>query len=187
MPPKVKITREDIIDKALALAREGGADALNARSIAKSLDCSTQPIFSNFDSMEDLENSVLTAAFDRYLGFISTEIKSGKYPEYKASGMAYIRFAREERELFKLLFMCDRQGTELKPTADFEASVEMIMVANGISREYAELLHLEMWVCVHGIATMFATSFLELDEELISRILTDIYQGTRARILQEVN
>ena len=75
----------------------------------------------------------------------------------------------------------------MKPTADFEASVEMIMVANGISREYAELLHLEMWVCVHGIATMFATSFLELDEELISRILTDIYQGTRARILQEVN
>lgn len=187
MPPKVKITKKEIIDKALELVREGGADALNARSIAKALDCSTQPIFSNFESMEELEHSVLSAAFEKYLGFISAEIESGKYPAYKASGMAYIRFAREERELFKLLFMCDRQGEELKPTADFEASVEMIMAANGIPHEYAELLHLEMWICVHGIATMLATSFWELDEELVSRILTDVYQGTRERLIKEVN
>ncbi len=186
MPPKVKITKKDIIDKALELVREGGADAINARGIAAALNCSTQPIFSNFESMEDLEHSVLEAAFERYLGFISAEIESGKYPEYKASGMAYIRFAREERELFKLLFMCSRQGEELKPTADFEASVEMIMAANGISREFAELLHLEMWVCCHGIAAMLATSFLDLDEELISRMLTDVYQGTRERLIKEI-
>ena len=185
MPPKVKIAKNDIIETALELVRENGANSLNARSIASALNCSTQPIFSNFESMEDLENSVLAAAFNRYLGFISTGIKSGKYPAYKASGMAYVRFAREERELFKFLFMCDRHGEELKPTEDFESSVDMIMNANGCSRENASLMHLEMWVFVHGIATMLATSFLELDEELVSRMLTDVYQGVRARLAQE--
>ena len=42
MPPKVKITKQDIIDTALALIREGGESALNARAIAAALNCSTQ-------------------------------------------------------------------------------------------------------------------------------------------------
>ena len=183
MPPKVKITKKDIIEMTLSLVREGGVDAINARGIANALNCSTQPIFSNFESMEDLERSVFAAAFEKYLGFITSELKSEKYPPYKAYGMAYIRFAKEERELFKLIFMCDRQGEVFAPSSDFEASVEMIMQANGCDRETAELMHLEMWVCVHGIATMLATSFLELDFELISRMLTDVYQGLRTRLI----
>ena len=183
MPPKVKITKKDIIEMTLSLVRESGAGAINARGIANALNCSTQPIFSNFESMEDLERSVFAAAFEKYLGFITSELKSEKYPPYKAYGMAYIRFAKEERELFKLIFMCDRQGEEFAPSSDFEASVEMIMQANGCDRETAELMHLEMWVCVHGIATMLATSFLELDFELISRMLTDVYQGLRTRLI----
>ena len=187
MPPKVKITKKDIIDKALELVREGGAESINARGIANALNCSTQPIFSNFESMEDLERSVFAAAYEKYLGFITEELKSEKYPPYKAYGMAYIRFAKEEKELFKLIFMCDRQGEENTPSPDFEASVEMIMQANGCDRETARLLHLEMWVCVHGIATILATSFLELDFELISGMVTDVYQGLRLRLLDGGN
>ena len=187
MPPKVKITQKDIIDKALELVRASGAEAINARGIANALNCSTQPIFSNFESMEDLERSVIAAAYEKYLGFITEELKSEKYPPYKAYGMAYIRFAKEEKELFKLIFMCDRQGEENTPSPDFEASVEMIMQANGCDRETARLLHLEMWVCVHGIATILATSFLELDFELISGMVTDVYQGLRLRLLDGGN
>lgn len=101
--------------------------------------------------------------------------------------MAYIRFAKEEKELFKLLFMCDRKGKELIPTPDFKASIEMIMTTNGICKEKAERMHIEMWTWVHGIGTMLATSFLSLEWELISDMLTDIYQGIRARHLSEEN
>ena len=83
--------------------------------------------------------------------------------------------------------MCDRQGEENTPSPDFEASVEMIMQANGCSRYVANLMHLEMWVCVHGIATVLATSFLELDFDLVSKMLTDVYQGLRSRLLGEGN
>lgn len=181
MPPKVKITKQDIIDTALALIREGGESALNARGIAAALNCSTQPIFSNFATMDELQEAVTAAAYTHYLSFLQSEAESGKYPQYKAMGMAYIRFAKEEKELFRLLFMCDRAGKDLVPTADFWTSVEIIMQANGVSREKAELMHFEMWTCVHGIAAMLATSFFAPEWELISQMLTDVYQGIRAR------
>ncbi len=181
MPPKVKITKDDIIKTAVELVRKSGAGSVNARSIAASLGCSTQPIFSNFTSMEELEEKTVGAAYGLYLDFIKSELDSGKYPPYKAFGMAYIRFAREEKELFKLLFMRDRTGEDISPTRDFEESADMIMKSNGVSYDVARLMHLEMWATVHGIGVMLATSFLPLDEELISRMLSDTYNGLCAR------
>lgn len=180
MPPKVKISKEDIINSAIEIIRKDGEVSLNARSIAKHLNCSTQPIFSNFASMEELQKEILSFAHNIYLSFLEDEAKSGRYPQYKAFGMAYIRFAREERELFKMLFMCDRRGNDTPSTTDFDASVEMIMEANGISREKATLMHLEMWTFVHGIASMIATSFLELDFDLISNMLSNVYKGIKS-------
>lgn len=45
MPPKIKITKEEIVDTALNLVREAGEQALNARSIAAKLKCSTQAVW----------------------------------------------------------------------------------------------------------------------------------------------
>ena len=185
MPPKVKVTKNEIVQTALSLLRKHGIEAVNARSIAAALNCSTQPVFSNFATMEELQEDVAAAAYYLYLGFLQSEVERGKYPKYKAFGMAYIRFAKEEKELFRLLFMCDRKGKELAKTEDFETSVEMLQSANNITREKAELMHMEMWACVHGIATMLATSFLTLSWELISTMLSDVYQGIRDRHLSE--
>lgn len=187
MPPKVKITKNDIIKTSLELVRANGSAAINARNIASALSCSTQPIFSNFESMEKLEKSILHAAYEKYLGFIAAETTSGKYPQYKAYGMAYVRFAKEEKELFKLLFMRDRTDEDKSPSPDFEESVKIIMKANNISFEKASLMHLETWTFVHGIGTMLATSFLPLELDLISDMLSDIYQGLRTRLLKEEN
>ena len=126
MPPKVRITKDDIIKTAIELVRRDGADALNVRAIAAYLGCSTQPVFSNFRSMDELFTETLNAAHGIYSEFLKKESESGNYPTYKAYGMAYVRFAGEERELFKLLFMRDRGGEEPSPTWDFEQSVNII-------------------------------------------------------------
>ena len=110
MPPSSKIKRENILAAAVELTRQSGAAALNARALAQYLGCSTQPIFSNYGSMEALKVEVIRYAGETYGRFVAEDMASGKYPPYKASGMAYIRFAAEERELFKLLFMRDRTG-----------------------------------------------------------------------------
>ena len=185
MPPKLKVTKEDIINTALELVRKGGADALNARNIASALGCSTQPIFSNFATMESLQQAVVEAAYKLYWSFLEREVSKKEHTEYKALGMAYIGFAKEECELFKLLFMRDRKGEAFVSTPDFEASVKINMEKNRLSRERAERMHLEMWACVHGIAVMLATSFFEPDKELISNMISDVYMGVRARHMEE--
>lgn len=181
MPPKFKINKADIIKAAVEIVRAKGAQSVNARVLAAALNCSTQPIFSNFASMKELHEAVAEEAYGIYLDFLNREAESGEYPKYKAFGMAYIRFAKEEKELFKLLFMCDREGREAVMTPDFDASTEIIMETNGVTRETAALMHLEMWTCVHGIGAMVATSFLSFEWETISMILSDVYHGIRER------
>ena len=115
MPPKQKFSKQDIISASLNLVRKKGVDAFNARSLATHLGCSTQPIFSNFATMDELKLELLLASSNRYHAYLKREFTLQRYPEYKASGMAYIHFAREEKELFKFLFMRDRSNE----TVDF--------------------------------------------------------------------
>lgn len=184
MPPSSKIKKGDILTAAVAIIRETGAAALNARALAQRLGCSTQPIFSNYGSMDALREDVLRYAGETYGRFIEEDTVGGKYPPYKASGMAYIRFAAEERELFKLLFMRDRTGeSRTEEQKQMEPVYAAIQAGTGLSKEEAMLFHLEMWTCVHGIATMVATAYWRWDHDMASRVISDIYQGVRARFL----
>ena len=180
MPPKVKITKEDIVQAGLEIVRRDGETGLNARSIAAVLGCSTQPVFSNYDSMDELRLAVLAGAEGVYARYMQQEIESGKYPDYKASGMAYIRFAKEEKNLFRMLYMRHRTYEQTLNEAHlFDQMEEIVQDSTGLEKDRARLFHLEMWAFVHGIATMFATNFLDLSWELVIRMLSDTYLGLR--------
>ena len=180
MPPKIKTTKDKIISTALQMVRESGADSINARDLAAVIGCSTQPIFSNFASMTELRLALVEKADELYQQYMQKEIDGGKYPVYKATGMAYIRFAKDEKELFKLLFMRDRtKETYCVETKLNDQMNEVVQSATGLDDSGAQLFHLEMWAVVHGIATMFATDYLDLDWDLVSKMLTDSYQGLR--------
>ncbi|MDD3410013.1 MAG: TetR family transcriptional regulator, partial [Eubacteriales bacterium] len=127
MPPKVKYSREAVLDAALALARRDGLQAVNARAVAKELGCSTQPLFREFQSMEQIRAEVLRMAGDAYGEYMRRSAALAPTP-YKGTGMAYILFAREEPELFKLLFMRDRTG-EAQEKFGEDKSMEYIMPA----------------------------------------------------------
>ncbi len=180
MPPKVKVTKEEIINTAVDIVRKSGAQAINARTIASILNCSTQPVFSNFATMDELRLAVVEKADILCQEYMRREVESGAFPTYKANGMAYIRFAKEEKELFKLLYMRDRSGETASEGSEITDKMEDIVHNNtGLGGADAKLFHLEMWAYVHGIATMFATGFFDLDWELVSKMLTDAYQGLR--------
>ena len=186
MPRKFLFTRDEITQAALELVRERGAQALTARSLAERLGTSSKPIFGLFRNMEDVRGAVIASAASRLDQLTRAEMAAGRYPPYKASGMAYIRFAREEKELFKLLYMRDR--SQEAPSEDEREAVrpllQVIMKNTGLSEERAYLLHAEMWIFVHGVASMLATNYVGWDMELISRAVTDAYQGLRARHIE---
>ncbi|MBQ9861847.1 MAG: TetR/AcrR family transcriptional regulator [Clostridia bacterium] len=186
MPPKVKVTKAEIVKAALAVVREHGAGVLNARTVAAVLNCSTQPIFSNFSTMDELRLAVVEQADILCQEYMQREEESGVFPAYKANGMAYIRFAKEEKELFKLLYMRDRSRESISSDSEHLAKMEDLVYDNtGLSGLEAKLFHLEIWAYVHGIAAMFATGFLNLDWDLVSKMITDMYQGLRKQYGKE--
>lgn len=182
MPPKFKFTRDEITNAALNVTRKNGISGLTARALAAELGCSVKSIFGLFKNMEEVGQEVFIASDLLYQNYLREDMAKGKYSPYKASGMAYIRFAKEERELFKLLFMRDRSREKIEENKEeIRPLMQLIQQNLGISEDEAYLFHLEMWLYVHGIATMIATSYLDWDDEFISRVLTDAYMGLKYR------
>lgn len=184
MPRKNMFTREQIVSSALELVREQGMEALTARGLGEKLGASSKPIFSWFRSMEQVQAAVMEAADQVYQTYLKSEMQEGKYPPFKAAGMAYIRFAKEEKQLFRLLFMRDRshEPHQEKEGAEVAALMtELVQKNAGLNEQSARMLYLENWIYVHGIASMIATGYLEFDEADISVMMTDVYRGLTLR------
>ncbi len=185
MPPKFKYNRKEIVKSAMDIVREKGADGLTARSLAERLGSSSKPMFTIFDGMDEVRQCVISEANALYNSYLATDMASGEYPPYKASGMAYIRFAREERELFRLLFMRDRSGENIAENREeIRPIIDIIMQNLKLDEDAAYLFHLEIWLYVHGIATMVATGYLNWDTPFVSRALSDMYQGLKHKFTE---
>ena len=184
MPKKQQITKEMILQAALDTVRKEGPGALGARAVARQLGASTQPVFSQFSSIGELEQAAYCEAVALYNRRVEAAMQSSDRP-YRAAGLAYITFAREEPQLFRWLFMRDRSKDPADDPVETEPFLAILQKTLGLSREDALLFYLEMWTVVHGIATMVATSYFNWNEETISRVLTDFYRGLQARFQKE--
>ena len=179
MPPKPRITTEMIVDAAFELVRKSGPDKITAQAVAGALGCSTQPIMSHFSQVEDLRTAVAEKA-DQYHSAYLMKI-TGENPMLEI-GLNYIRFSREERNLFRLLFQSGGfSGTSLWDSLD---SPELQPILDLFSRE-AELSPADagrafraLFLVVHGYASMFASNEMAYDEAVIKEDLTLIFEGT---------
>lgn len=179
MPPIPKYTKEEIASVAFELVRENGYDLLTSRDLAQKLNTSTRPIFTAFENMDELKKEIIYKAAALFEEYKTNEIKNGKYPEYKARGMAYIRFAKEEKNLFKLLFMRDRTNENNIDELSISDEVNVITETLSLSTEAATSFHIKMWVVMHGFATMLATGYCDLDFETISNFTSEIYNAIK--------
>ena len=111
MPPKVKYQKEEIVQAALNVAREKGIDAVTAREVAAALGVSPRPIFTWFDTMEQLRAEVYARAMACYRSFIERGL-AGAVP-FQEVWRQYLRFAREEPELYRLLFRTEQTRNDI--------------------------------------------------------------------------
>ena len=182
MSAKKIITEKQIVDAACSIVAEQGMDGLNMRELAKRCNCSTQPIYLSFASAEELKKAVVQRMVDCYNQYIFDEIGSQRYPEYKATGMAYIRFAKEQPHFFKYMFMRNHQGEIISELATkFQREADRV-VQCGVNGDIATVFHTHMWIYVHGIATMYATGFLNWDWDTVSELLTEEFFAIKARL-----
>ena len=108
MAPKNKFTKEEMTAAALRVVRAKGIAGLTAKTMADELGTSTQPIFTGFGSMDSVRQEVYVAAMRVYDRYTDAGLKE-KIP-FLGVGMQYIRFAREEPELYRFLFLTPAQG-----------------------------------------------------------------------------
>ncbi len=187
MPPKPKIYKEKIIESAFNLTREKGWENINARSLASQLSCSTQPIFRIYKDMAELKRD-LFAYIER---FYNQYIESRIDPEniFFSIGMAYICFAKEEPNIFKMLFMSNNFKTanfmEMLEGEENSAIAERIAAANQITIENAKYLFMETWLFTHGIASMIATNSCSFQNNEIAQMLRNAYMGF-LKLIKEV-
>jgi len=188
MPPKIKVTQNQIIQASLELVRRLGIDALNARAIAKELNCSIQPIFKNFETMGSLKKQLIQHAQSIYDDYTQKGMSSHQNP-FLGMGLGYIRFAKEEKNLFKLLFMTNefKQNGLIQIIKDDENQevVKMIAQMSGLDFKKSEMLFIDIWITTHGIASMIATNDLALDEAEVTKILRDAFAGFKHQLMIE--
>lgn len=179
MPPKTKFSKEEIINSAFEITKEKGFEGVTAREVGKRLNVSSCPIYTAFENISELKNEVVKRALAEFDIYRNNEVKNSEFPVYKAEGISYIRFAKNEKNLFKLLFMRDRTKENFSPESQehFSDVIQTVKKQTGYEEKAANFFHFEMWIFVHGIATMMATSYVDIDFETISKMMTDVYNG----------
>lgn len=173
MPAK-KVQKSEIIAAALEILRTEDFASVTARRLAELLECSVQPIYVNFSSMDELEQAALSQIKALYYGYMS---QGAQHPQpYKGMGLAYIRFARDYPNYFKLLFMGKTELSAENFIEQDDAGDNIIkygMAMSGLDFAEQKKLHLKVWIFTHGLATLVATGTVQLSDSEIGTLLTD--------------
>lgn len=176
MPPKQRITREMILERSFDMFCREGMEAVNARSVAKALNCSTQPIFSYFSGMDDLKTSLEQKAKETFENALKVEGMEGD-PVVNI-GAAYTRFAAEQPCLFTHLFMLNKDDP-LYPFLNEEqrqALVDREAEHTGLPREKAACLYVQMSIYIHGLAAVRAARKADFTVEEMEKMIADMHQ-----------
>lgn len=180
MPPKQRITREMILERSFAMFSKEGMEVVNARSVAKALNCSTQPIFSYYEGMEDLKNTLDQKARECFREAIRESLDGSVVD----CASAYVRFAGQQPRLFAHLFLKvdgDRKADDFAAEGRRQA-IEAEAKASGVSMEQAERICRAVWICAHGLAALQAPGWTTYAEEDVRDMLGKAYDGALAAV-----
>lgn len=171
MPAVRRISRDAIVDAAVEVLREGGFSAVNARSVAKKLGCSTQPIYSSFQNMDELKAALRARAIALHTQRVQDSLRAheGNDTRYSSYGMGFVKFAAEEKQLFRWLYL---EGDKQKPQQQdvlLPEILETIVQEYGYDLDTARRLHQDMTYFSYGLAILANTDQLSLEGDQLRR------------------
>lgn len=176
MAPKNKFTKKEMIEAAMQVVRDKGIDGLTAKTMADELGTSTQPVFTAFGSMDTVKQEVYASAVRVYDSYTDAGLKE-KIPFFGV-GMQYIRFAREEPELYRLLFLTKTQDQEYSAMKSMQHLQKLIRptLVNiyHITAGEADLYFRDLWFVVHSLSTLVVTGDCPYSDREIGQILTGV-------------
>lgn len=178
MPRSVKITKEKILAAALDILIRDGYSAVNIKSIAKELKCSTQPIAWQFGSMEKMRET-LTAEAVAYSNRKITPVSKNCLEAFWQIGRAYIDLAFDVPNLFRFVYMgesknyCRGEYSSILTDKGNAALIDQLYPYLGIDREQAGKLFQKMIVYTHGIVSLVVAGVLNCTKEQVNNLVID--------------
>lgn len=174
MAPKNKFTKEEMVNAALQVVRLNGIDRLTAKTMADELGTSTQPIFTAFGSMDTVRQEVYDSAIRLYDKYTTAGLKE-KIP-FLGVGMQYIRFAWDEPELYRFLFLTPTQNNKYSAMTAMRRLQALVrptlMNVYRITAEEADIYFRDLWFVVHSLSTLIVTGDCPYSDREIGQILT---------------
>lgn len=180
MPAIAKVTKEMIIEAAFEIAKEMGAENINARTVSQKLSCSTQPVLYHFKTVEDVRIAAHKKAGEFHIDYVTNV--SGKYERPMLEvGMRHIQFAVEEKNLFRFLFHSNYYtGVSLSEwfTGGFFDSLFPILKRQAkVDERQAYSIFSQIFLVTHGIASLLANNAMVYDETYCIETLSNAYFG----------
>ena len=161
---------------------------INSRSIAKMLGCSTQPIFSQFPSMEELRQGIHNFACQKFEHDIFCDANSDSF--MRSSYLKVTDLAKNQKNIFKLIYLSEYCMGEifLNTRMNFESNkriwCEIKLKYQINDNECSDILE-RISLLVQGIATLIATSNIQYKDEqiiaIVENTLEDIVIGIKER------
>ena len=156
--------REEILVAGKRLLMEtGNLDAVTVRSVAEAVGVSPPSIYLHFADKDALLDAVCARYFeklDQEMQRVAAE-QSSPIEVLRAQGLAYVRFATQTPELYRIAAMSEgRPGSDVDLTLNSSAfvhmrnSVESLMAEGIYPRGDATGAALELWTVAHGIAAL---------------------------------
>jgi len=174
MGPKVKFTREQIIDAAFEIAQTEGIDSITMRKIAEKMGSSVAPIYVNFKNVDELKDALIEKIISISRRFI-TEENTGS--PFRDIGKASLRFATEYSVIFRDLVIKSgkyMQGYDEKMMPVIIEEMQRDPELNGFTADELKTILLKMRIFQLGLSMMAANGLLpkEFDKQDMMDILS---------------
>lgn len=179
MARKKEIDKQRILDAAYKLAVRGGIESLTARNIAKAVNCSTQPIYLEFENMQDLRNQVLAR--------ISDELKSNTLQQNFTGeplidlDLSYLYFAKEHVDLFRAMFVDGKFGNQMIVDTLMGLGIEKFKQqfdAEQYSDERLKHIVIANWIAATGLATLLINKMANFTQaQMVSVLKAQIHDA----------
>ena len=174
MPRQPRFSKDDIVAAGLRIVNASGFEAVSARSLGKELGTSSSPMFTMFRDMNEVVDAIRKAAERTFIARMKGV--ADFFPAFKEFGLRLVAFAKEEPNLFQMLFLGKDARPEIAESIARECLVS-VEQGYGLTSEQAELLFRQMWPVACGIAALCVKHPEEFPEEEVSRTLSFHFTG----------
>jgi len=167
--------RTALVEEGLRLLKQGPAEALSLREMARNVGVSATAVYRHFPDKAALIGALCQVGDERLADAFESAMAKAKpgRDAFNAMGQAYVRFALANPSLFRLMMSADAGKAIAEDSRGRRMLVEGIAELSGTaaSKAVRDVRLLRAWAIVHGLAMLMLDGAVPVDDRLIAEVV----------------